>query len=253
MKSKPPSLAPDAFVNSFLRKEILEFVEKERLNFMSLISSVVVREIQVPLGIIQQRIKAVLREPSQESSAKLAEVLQQAEHLFKNLDLMVVPFDSAAAEEKSFALKGILDQVASYFQKERLKKGVILYVDINPGIYLNVELNSFKLMLMALIHHSLKSFIVDDSSNLKCINIYATVHHKDLHLIISDTGRGMAINQNGLDDDAQFLNLVKQIGFNLLLAKKISTDLGIEMKIVGENGKGTNFILTLGSYFVSNL
>ncbi|MBC7467032.1 MAG: HAMP domain-containing histidine kinase [Bdellovibrio sp.] len=248
-------ISPDnTQIHPGLRDEILEIIFKDRVKFMSFLSSAVVHELQTPLSIIRGMVSSLLINQTQDSASKLRDVLRETDHLLNRVGAMDKTLGEAlSTNESRFAVRPVVDQVISYFQKERLEKGIALHIEVDENIFIESKASRLKNILIALLHNSVGSFTSHDSSKPKNITIHTTQENKKLHLIISDTGVGMSsdLQKKILADNDMASPLPRSAGLSLALAQKIANDLDIDMNFVSEDQKGTSFTLTFKSYSVN--
>lgn len=233
-------------VRPSLRDEILEVIFRDRVKFISLISSAVVQELQTPLVIIRNLVSSLLVDGLQDSSPKLSHVLRETDHLLTMIAAMDNQTEPSVTLKSSFAIRPLIDQVSSYFHQERLQKGVSFHIDVDPNLHILSESNRLKIILIILLDNAVKSFLVKEPSTPRCISIYTIHENENLHLVVSDTGVGMnaELQKNILADINLKSSLRFSSGISLALAYKLAKDIDVEMKFLTDEMKGTLFTLS---------
>ena len=231
-----------------MNSELVEIIFRDRMKYLSLLSSAVVNELQTPLVIIRGLAESLLRNSMQSPTANLREISKESEHLLKILEAMA--FVSTSVEKvqmQNLSLRNVIDQVVVYFEQTCLDQGISLRTDIADHLRVESEPNRLKSILIALMNNAIDSFGHDSKTENKSITIHTQGDEKFLHLIISDTGVGMCpIIQDRILQGLFFNTLDGQhkSGLGLALAQKMATDLNIELGFVSEEQRGTSFTLS---------
>lgn len=228
-------------------EKLLEHVFQDRMEYLGLMSSALVHQLQIPLVIMRGRIETYLRHPEKSSQQALLDISKESQYLLKLLESMIFP--PAKSKEIQFEvidLKEVVDKVLILFQGACLELGISVNVEISQGIKVQSERNRLKNILISLLSNAIESFANVKQSQVKNILIHTKSDQQGIHLVISDTGCGMSVEvQNKLLTEAFFSTKEQQgsSGMGLSLSRKIAADLKIELSFISQIGTGTSFSL----------
>ena len=237
-------------VNSLLPKsdEILEFIFRDRMEHLGVMSSALVHEMQTPLVIMRGRVESLLRHPEQDVERGLREISEECRHLLKLLDSMT--FVSSGDKQplsENLALYSLVDDVLVFFENICIEKGITLRNEVPTSIRINSDPARIKSILMSLIKNSVESFAKSTTESQRSIVIHTQKDPKCLHLVVSDTGSGMCpLVQTRVFKTPFFSTKVnhKGSGLGLSLAQKMANDLKLEISFVSHEDRGTSFSLS---------
>lgn len=227
--------------------EILEILFRDRMAYLSLLSSAVIYELHTPLIIIRGLAESLIRSPHQDPQANLIQIANESKSLLKILDNMT--FASAAdnsVKMQNLSLKIIVEQVIVFFNQVCLSKRISLQVHVDPDLRIESEPNRLKSVITTLVSQAVEACDHQSKTEVKTISLYARQESKDLSLSISDTGVGICpLVQDrilkGLFFDPEVMQSDK--GLSLALAQKMVRDLKIEMSFYSQQTRGTTFTL----------
>ncbi len=228
--------------------ELVEIIFRDRMKYLSLLSSAIVHELHTPMVIIRGLAESLLRNSNQNPHANIREISKESEHLIKILEAMA--FVSTSVEKvkmQNLSLKNILDQVVVFFEQTCLEKKISLRIEVEDLLRVESEPNRLKSILITLISNAVESFDNMTTNKIKSITIHAKKEKKNLHLIISDTGIGMCpLIQERILKGLFFNTKDRQqkSGLGLALAQKMAMDLNIDLGFVSEELRGTSFTLS---------
>lgn len=235
-------------IPSHLGDEILEFIFRDRMEHLGLMSSALVHELRTPLTIIQGRAQSLLQNVASNDQKGVQEIAVECQHLLSLLESMTfVTPETPVLEMKELDLKKAVDDVLIFFEKSCLEKGISLRAEVPRGLNVHSEINRLKSILMSLLNNAVESFDKSSPDQVKNILIHTHVEGRLLHLIISDTGAGMTVDvQNKILKNLFFSSKPGQTGsgLGLSLAQKMANDLKIALSFVTEVHRGTSFTLS---------
>ncbi|MBC7741774.1 MAG: HAMP domain-containing histidine kinase [Bdellovibrionaceae bacterium] len=208
--------------------EMLETLFQDRLRYEKLITEAFTHELHTPAVIIRGLAQLLLRNPEQISSSQLRDISRESEQLLKRLETL-----SSAPTEKisliqNLSLKEAVEQSILFYEKSCLEKGISIRVDIGEDLRVDSSAARLKSILMALVESSVKAFEFKTARDLKSITIQAQKKINEIHLIISDTGVGLATDQPCLE---------------LSLAQKLARDIDIQFSFFSHKDQGNCFTL----------
>jgi signal transduction histidine kinase len=227
-------------------EELLEIVFQDRVHYAAMHSAAVNHELHTPLVIIRGLAESLLKRAVQNPQKHLREIADEADHLLKILDKMVYRPPVEPFHKQNISLLEAIDQVLVFFEKVCLEQGISIRVDVDESLRVESEPNRLKSILGALIQNAVESFEDKKIGTARIITIHAQEAKDGLHLMISDTGRGISdeVQKKIVEEIFKQKNISTHSGLGLALAKKIANDLDIKMGFVSEKLHGTNFTLT---------
>ena len=228
--------------------DLVEIIFRDRMKYLSLLSSAVVHELHTPLVIIRGLAESLLRSSAQNSNANLKEIAKESENILKILEAMA--FVSTSVDKiklQNLSLKELVDQAVIFFEQKCLEKGISLRLEIEDHLRIETEPNRLKSILIAVMNNAIESFNNLPADKIRSISIHSQNDKKNLHLIIADTGTGMCADLQdrvlkGMPLD--FTDKQQVTGLGLALAQKMALDLKIELSFFSEETKGTSFTLS---------
>lgn len=229
-------------------EELLDHVYQDRMEYLGLMSSAMVHQLQIPLVIMRGKIESYLRYPQRSPQQTLIEISEETQYLLKLLESMV--FVAPRSKEIQFEmidLRNLLEKLLIIFQGTCTERSISLNLEIPEGLKVHTEPNRMRNILIALITNAVDSFLTVPAGQVRNILIHTRSDSRGIHLIISDTGCGMNQDvQKKLLTQAFFSTKQQQAssGLGLALAKKIASDLKVDIGFLSEEGRGTSFSLT---------
>jgi signal transduction histidine kinase len=227
---------------------LMEHVFRDRMDYLGLMSSALVHELQIPMVIMRGKVESLLRHPQLDPKHSLMEISTECEHLLNLLDSMkfVAP-RSADIQLQSLSLHSKVKDVLLFFNKACLEQGISVQVEIPENLKVLSEPNRLKNIIIALMSNAVESFMGPQKFPVKNILIHTISDDYGIHLGISDTGCGMNdIHQKLLMTKPFFSTKQKQgsSGLGLSLSKKMAKDLNLDISFVSEENQGTSFCLS---------
>ncbi len=229
-------------------EELLEHVFHDRMEYLGIMSSAVVHQLQIPLIIMRGKVESYLRHPELSPKQTLSEFAKEFESLLKLLDSMVfVSPSSREIKQEALSIKSLIEKLMIIFESACTSNAISYQINIDPELKIYSEPNRLKHILLALITNAVDSFRDLDKAMSRNILFHTRCDAQGIHLIISDTGCGMSEQvQKKILTQAFFSTKHHQAssGLGLALARKMASDLKIDMNFLSEEGKGTSFSLT---------
>lgn len=240
-------LVPSPLNESQDQNEIMEFILRDRMEHLSLMSLALVHQFQTPLIIMRGQVEALLRHPEKNSTPGLQVMADECKSLLQLLDAMTFIMPAGGGQDKRFSqLNQVVRDVLIFFEKTCLDHNISIRADISASIQVRAEPNRLKNILIALISNAVDSFDKKDSGQVRSISLHIQQEARDINLLISDTGIGMSAEVQAQVLRVPFFSTKshqKGSGLGLSLAQKMCKDLGLELSFVSQEGQGTTFSL----------
>ena len=229
-------------------EEVLDHVFHDRMEYLGLMSSAVVHQLQIPLIIMRGRVESYLRHPEISPRQTLVEFSKEFEQLLKLLDTMIfVAPPTKEIKQEPIAIKDMIQRLMVIFESSCVKNAISYQVNIDDQLRIFSEPNRVRHILLALITNAVDSFLFEEKAKSRNILFHTHFDAAGINLIISDTGCGMSDEvQKNILTKPFYSTKVQQAssGLGLALSRKMASDLNIDMSFVSEQGKGTSFNLS---------
>ncbi|MBN2654893.1 MAG: hypothetical protein JXR79_07260 [Nitrospirae bacterium] len=226
--------------------------EKERFAMLGEMASVLAHEIRNPLGSIKGFAQYLLESKdcasgsSQAMHENLGIIVSESERLEALTEDLLLYARPAAVEIKKFYLKELVSEVlmsAMGRQPADLKDRV--HVEIADSIMVNSDRYKLFRILLNLVRNADEA-----SGGIGRIWIKALSPEDPegkVVLTVKDDGPGMDISTKAKAFDPFFTTKAKGTGLGLAVVGKLMHELGGEISLNTEKGKGTEFALTLSN------
>lgn len=229
-------------------EQVLEHVFHDRMEYLGLMSSAVVHQLQIPLVIMRGKIESYLRHPQKSPEQTLIEMSQEFQHLLKLLDSMIfVTPQTKEIKSEVIPIKSMIERLMIIFESLCVQNAVSYQINIDADLKIYTEPNRLRNILIALITNAVDSFQKLAPEKSRNILFHTRCDAQGIHLIISDTGCGMSEEvQKKLLTQPFFSTRQNQAasGLGLALSKKMASDLNIDICFLSEEGNGSSFSLT---------
>ncbi len=227
--------------------DTLELIFRDRIRCSALMSAATYHELYTPLVIIRGLAESLMRKSESAFHSYLLEISKEAEQLLKNLEAMNFKDPGENPKVQNILLRPVVEQSVIFFKKVCLEKGISVRLEIDRHLHVLSEPTRLKSIIISLLEFAVDSFSNQKMTRVKSITIHAEGTDDAVHLIVSDTGEGISIeNQQKMTEElAKGAALMDLNHFlSLAMTKKISDALGITMNFVSEKARGTSFTLS---------
>ncbi len=227
--------------------EFLNLIFRDRIRCTTLISAATHHELYTPLVIIRGLAESLIRNPDLDPKAHLREISKEADQLLKVLDAMNFKNPGEEVRLQNILLRKVAEESILFFEKVCLEKGISIRLEIDEHLHVYAEPVRLKSIIIALIENAVDSFANQKITPIKSITIHADSSNDAVHLIVSDTGTGISLeNQFIIQQQLAKSPVAMDINhfLSLALARKLADDLGIKMSFVSEKARGTSFTLS---------
>jgi signal transduction histidine kinase len=227
--------------------ELLEVLFQDRSRIAKVISSAFMHELHTPAVIIRGLAELILRKSEKIDPAQLRELSREAEQLLRSLEMLgasIINDDGSAVQ--NISLKEVVKQSTLFFEKSCLEKGISIRVDVADTLRVESSADRLKSILMTLLENAVDAFEFKSARDLKSISIQAQKSFHEIHLIISDTGEGMSLDQQNIFSNDIFKKrkwFEKKSLIGLSLAQKLARELNITISVLSEKSRGNCFTL----------
>lgn len=228
--------------------EAIQQHDQVRKDFVANVS----HELKTPItsikGYLEMLTTGALHDP--ENSEKfLGIVSAQTERLIAIIDdLLALSYLESSRRERVenevVYLSGTIDRIVQYNSSVARKKKIDIVVEVEENLSLKGKSLLFEQMIGNLLENAIKY-----SENEKCVRITAVKEEKELRIIVSDEGRGIAAHH--LDriferfyrvDKARSRN-AGGTGLGLAIVKHIAQMYGGAVSVESKVGEGSSFII----------
>lgn len=228
-------------------EELMEHIFQDRMEYLGLMSSAVVYQMQIPLIIMRGKIESYLRHPERSPQQTLSDLSSECEQMLKLLEGMIfVAPKGRTIQLQRIDLKSTVEKLFVLFERSCTENAISLKAEVQKDLQVHTEPNRLRNILIALINNAIESFLEPNASKIKNILIYTKTDERGIHLVISDTGCGMSEESQQKLLTENFFS-TKQArassGLGLPMARKMAADLKIDFSFFSEESKGSSFNL----------
>ena len=237
-----------------LRKKNVQIEDKnkqlEELNLAkNYLFSVISHDLRSPISSLlrqQNKLKTAINQTNNPVAESVIDanisITNSIQHLLNNvLHWSLEQSDQIFFNPQIIVAKPILEQVLFDFREIAKAKNINIITNFEGGLRINVDRESFKIILRNLIDNALK--YTSDNGLLTIIS-YSNLSH--VYIEIKDTGKGMSKGQLKGIRSLQSLNVDKidrsqGIGLGLLLCTTLIKKNKANLEIESESNKGSVF------------
>ena len=241
----------------YLQKEKLraEAVSKSKSDFIANMS----HDIKTPLSGMIGMADILLSKLKEEDEINCAKAILNAGHTLMNfvencLGAVLSENSKIILKKEPFFLKSIFQDIFSLFQPAAKNKGIsfiINYPDNAPDYFLGNRAAIYRILLN-LVENAIK-FTEKGSVHLQAVISKNPLLPRQciVKLIVEDTGIGIAENDQKIIFDRytrlspSYEKLYEGIGIGLSIVKKFVEELGGEIRMTSQQGKGSRFLVVL--------
>ncbi len=211
-------------------------------------------ELRSPLSVIKSNAELMLRHPDhyvEDESTRITNIIRESIRMTRLVSgLLTLARADANQSELQVAtvqIDEIIDEVTSQFRELSEIQGILFTVVIQNNIVVKADKERLHQLLVILLDNAIKYTPAGGSICLSC-------HKADDNIVLSveDTGYGIATEDLPFIFDRFFRGDKARsrgggTGLGLAIAKWIVEKHGGKIKVEGQLGKGTSFIVTIPS------
>ncbi len=177
------------------------------------------------------------------------EIKASASAAGRMLDSLLTYAQLAATESgggvSSFALRGLVESIQRRLGPQASQKGLFLRINVDDNLYLQTSHGKLERILSNLVENGIKY------TEAGGVRVEAQTDGKSIELHVCDTGVGIAPEHRErlFDEFYQIGNAARDqsngYGLGLAIARRLATQLGAEIVVESDVGKGSRFSLLL--------
>jgi signal transduction histidine kinase len=210
-------------------------------------------DLRTPLNGLMLQAELAELNLSTDDSESLREALREikacarttADLLGSFLELGRLDWSDEQTRPTRFAIKGVVDSVLGSARHEAERKGIALVADCPTNLQTRTDRLRLERILQNLVGNGVK--FTDRGE----VRVEVSTHDHDLTLFVTDTGVGIpARERESIFDEFHQVNnrerdSAKGFGLGLSIARRLATQLGGELEVESELGRGSRFRLFL--------
>jgi signal transduction histidine kinase len=221
-----------------------------RLALMGTMATSVAHEIRNPLNSLNLSIEYMKRrargaEAKQDGSADLADDLASMQHEVHRLEQVVRDFSDLSREPRvepqRVSLRGAIEHVLKLFQPMAQQQGIRLESQLRDGDALvDVDLKRMEQVLINLVKNAIEATPAKGT-----VSIRTSKDNARLLLDVSDTGKGIAPDEQALIFEPFHSTRSHGLGLGLFLSKRLVEAHRGALTMTSQPGAGTTFRISL--------
>jgi len=221
-----------------------ELAMKERLVSLGKLASGMAHEIRNPLNAISMSVQRLKREfiPENEKE-EYYEFIDIMKGELTRVDRIVEEFLLSTKAHVPFLnenLYTIIEEVTTILKEKATSKKIDIINKMDKDIHVHAQKGRLKQAFHNIILNSIEA-IEDDG----VVEISAEHKGKNINIYIKDSGTGIKKEELHNIFEYYYTTKDKGIGLGLPISYMIIKDHGGEIKVISEEGKGTEFIISL--------
>lgn len=225
-------------IDSEKQDELLQYLEKDRLQITHLVGEEILRKIKIPIQLIRARSETLCKQLNFHQRENAQAILDQVEQI----EQMTASFEQLIHEKEyektAFSPYQLCEDVVLFFQYRMSAAKIEVVNAIDPELELNESQGHLRQILMSLFINAIEALEETTGGN-KTIFFHFHSDKKMHHISIEDNGPGI---QPGLIKSVfqPFASTKKNhVGLSLAICKKMSQTLGWQLEISSRGQKGT--------------
>ncbi|MHB8122429.1 MAG: sensor histidine kinase [Desulfuromonadaceae bacterium] len=243
MKDSAARHSEDAIVSSDMLRQL---AYNEKMAELGKISAGVVHELNSPLSVIISASQMIMREEGVpegvlEMISRISSEAQRLSHMTKGL-LNFSSHDETVGEAD---LNITTDFILTFLNFEAARRGVIVLKQLDYTLpTIRIDANMLKQILLNIIMNALQAM---EQSGGKLLVETASAGSDGVCIIIVDNGPGIPAGSLERIFDRYFTTKGPDegTGLGLFVTKKLIENMGGNIEVASESGRGTTFTVTL--------
>lgn len=229
-----------------------QVMHQDRLASVGMLASGLAHEIGTPLGTIRGRAELLSMTEGTSSSLKsgLKIIITQIDRVSKLIDsLLRIARSKSVVELHNVALMPALEDVCDLIQQKTRKAHIEVKVECRDTLYIRAERSRVDQVLLNLCINAIhaiqekQKFTPDSTEN--SLGLFVTENDREVSLEIRDTGCGIA--RKNRDNLFKPFFTTKDVGegtgLGLAIVAKIIDEMGANIRVESEVGKGSSFFI----------
>ena len=205
------------------------------------LSAGLAHEIRNPLGLIKSYAYILKDYANDEISSHSLAVIRESTDRINNLIENLLSFSRPGKDQASrFNMNKLLTDILALEQKELKKREITLQVHCPEDIFLSVNEESIKIILLNLISNSIDA-LSQQQKTLKILRLYVNADSQKVSVKISDTGPGIAEKDLENIFNPFFTTKETGTGLGLFLVSTELEKIGGAVSVDSRLGEGTTF------------
>lgn len=226
-----------------------EQIETEKMNALTLLAAGVAHEIGNPLnslGLHLQLLDRKLQRIPGSEAQSCKSYLEVAQSELKRLDVILKQFLSAIRPQRlqreMSSLNEVIEQTAELLRLEVEDRNIEVVFDLEPNLpKLMLDTGQFKQVFYNLIKNAYQAIPAGGGR----ITISSYMTDMDICASVTDTGTGMSPEMMGTLFEPFRTSKESGTGLGLLIARRIVRDHGGSLRVMSEEGEGTNITIQI--------
>ncbi len=202
-------------------------------------------ELRTPLTIIRGNLEGIIDgiiKPDEKTMYSILEEIQRLQGIIESIEkLSKAEFAYLNLDKTKFSLLEFFTEIKTQFKNEILTKSLNFQINIHNDIFLSADRDKIKQVFINIVSNAIRA--TDNGGNLI---ISAKIENENVCISVKDTGKGIKPESLPYIFE-RFYSESGGFGVGLAIVKEIVNAHNGEIKVISEEGKGTEFIIKLPS------
>ena len=202
-------------------------------------------ELRTPLTIIRGNLEGIVDgiiKPDEKTMLSILEEIQRLQGIIESIEKLSKAESAYLNLEKTkFGLLEFFMEIKTQFKNKISTKSLNFQIDINNDVFLTADRNKMKQVFINIVSNAIRA--MDDNGSLI---ISAKIKDDNIYISVKDTGKGIKSESLPYIFE-RFYSEAGGFGVGLAIVKEIVNAHNGDIRVISEEGKGSEFIIKLPS------